>query len=65
MIETTAREKLLTPAEVAEWLGVSEGWIRDHATRRDPRLPAVKIGRLLRFRESEVAEWLKAAGVAA
>ena len=41
---------LLGPAEVAKWLGVSVAWVRDHATRKSPRLPAIKAGKLLRFR---------------
>ena len=35
---------ILTPREVAELLRVSEGWVRDHATRKQPRLPVVKLG---------------------
>jgi hypothetical protein len=29
-------ESLLTAQDVAERLGVSERWVRDHATRRHP-----------------------------
>lgn len=37
--------KLLSVAEVADWLGVSSAWVRDHAAgRRKPRLVAVKLG---------------------
>jgi DNA-binding FadR family transcriptional regulator len=43
-------ERLYSAQEVAERLGVSERWVRDHATRRNPRIPAVKLGPLLRFR---------------
>ena len=35
---------LLAPAEVAKWLGVSSGWVRDHASRKAPRIPPVKLG---------------------
>jgi hypothetical protein len=36
---------LLSVSDVAKWLGVSTGWVRDHAAgRRTPRLPAVKLG---------------------
>lgn len=51
-------ERLLTPREVAERLGVSERWVRDHATRRYPRIVAVKLGSLLRFRWTDVEEFL-------
>lgn len=37
--------KLLSVSEVAELLGVSTAWVRDHASgRREPRLPAIKLG---------------------
>jgi excisionase family DNA binding protein len=47
-------ERLFTAQEVAARLGVSERWVRDHATRRKPRLRAIKLGPLLRFRWSDV-----------
>jgi excisionase family DNA binding protein len=50
--------RLLTPQEVASRLGVSERWVRDHATRRFPRIPAVKLGPLLRFRLSDIEDFL-------
>jgi len=51
-------ERLLSPQEVADRLGVSERWVRDHATRRNPRIRAVKLGPLLRFRWSDVEDFL-------
>ena len=50
---------LLTATEVAEWLSVSPGWVRDHATRKQPRLQAVKLGKLLRFRTEDVKEFIQ------
>lgn len=51
--------RLLTVAEVAQWLNVSPGWIRDHATgRRRPVMPCVRIGRVLRFDPNAIAAWL-------
>jgi excisionase family DNA binding protein len=50
---------LLTPQQVADRLGVSERWVRDHATRRSPRIPVVKLGALLRFRPADVEEFLR------
>jgi len=52
------RRRLLTPNEVAEWLGVSAAWVRDHATRKKPKLPSVRLGKLMRFREDEVQEFI-------
>lgn len=54
----TLQERLYTPEEVAERLGVSERWVRDHATRRNPRIRAVKLGHLLRFREADIAAFI-------
>ncbi len=45
---------LIGPAEVARLLGVSSGWVRDHATRKTPRIPVVRIGRLMRFRPADI-----------
>jgi hypothetical protein len=37
--------RLLSVQEVADLLGVSHAWVRDHASgRRVPKLPAVKLG---------------------
>jgi len=43
-------ERMYSAREVAARLGVSERWLRDHATRRTPRIRAVKFGPLVRFR---------------
>jgi predicted DNA-binding transcriptional regulator AlpA len=40
--------------QVAEKLGVSERFIRDHTTRRTPRIPAVKLGKLIRYRQVDI-----------
>lgn len=47
-------ERLLSPKEVAEWLGVSTAWVLDHAARRRPRLTSVKLGKAVRFRREDV-----------
>jgi Helix-turn-helix domain len=57
-------KRLLDVSEIAEWLGVSNGWVRDHASgRRHPRLPAVKLGPsrgkgLWKFREEDVQQFI-------
>jgi len=51
-------EPLATAVQVAKRLGVSERWVRDHATRRSPRLPVVKLGSLLRFRPEDVEQFI-------
>ena len=57
--EAASVHRLLGPSDVARWLGVSAGWVRDHATRKEPRLRAVKVGKLLRFRPEDVEAFLR------
>lgn len=52
---------LLTVQEIANLLRVSTGWVYDHAGgRRRPHLPSVTLGKLTRFREEDVADWIEA-----
>lgn len=46
--------RLMDARQVAARLGVSERFIRDHTLRRSPRLCAVKLGKLLRYRPADV-----------
>jgi len=41
---------LRDPAEVARWLGVSVASVRDPTTRKSPRIPAITVGKMMRFR---------------
>jgi excisionase family DNA binding protein len=52
-------QALLTAGDVATMLQVSAAWVRDHATRKQPRLPVVRVGKLLRFRASDVERWIE------
>lgn len=47
-------DRLLNAREVAQKLGVSERWVRDHTTRRSPRIRALKMGTLIRYRWTDV-----------
>ena len=52
---------LMTLDEVAARLGVSKSWVRDHATRRNPRMPVVRFGErraVLRFRREDVEAFI-------
>jgi hypothetical protein len=57
-------ERLLNSREVAEWLGVSIDWVQAHATRRSPRIPAVRLGtgpngrQMLRFRRTDLERFI-------
>jgi len=47
-------ERLLNARQVADRLGVSERWVRDHTTRRSPKIRAIKLGPLVRYRRADV-----------
>ena len=54
-------QSLLTLDQVAEMLGISKAWVRDHATRRRPRIPVVRFGghrAVLRFRPQDVEAFI-------
>jgi predicted DNA-binding transcriptional regulator AlpA len=54
---------LLTLEQVAQMLGVSKAWVRDHATRRNPRIPVVRLGgkrAVLRFRAQDIESFITA-----
>jgi excisionase family DNA binding protein len=52
-------ERLLTISDVAEWLGVSKGWVYDHTTRKQPRLPAIRFGEVTRFRRQDIEQFIQ------
>jgi len=53
-----AAASLLEASAVAKWLGVSEQWVREHGTKREPRLKSIRVGRLLRFRREDVEDFI-------
>jgi predicted DNA-binding transcriptional regulator AlpA len=52
-------DRLLNPKQVADRLGVSERWVRDHASRRSPRIAVVRLGPLVRFRVADIETFLE------
>ncbi len=50
---------LLTPQDVARRLQVSVAWVRDHSTRKHPRLPVVRVGGLLRYHPTDLDHWIQ------
>jgi predicted DNA-binding transcriptional regulator AlpA len=51
-------ERLMNARQVAAKLGVSERWVRDHTTRRSPRIRGLKMGSLMRYRLADVEAFL-------
>jgi hypothetical protein len=62
--KVNTNDLLLTPEQVAERLNVSVDWVRDHSSRKTPRLPVIRLGGgpgrkgLLRYRASEVEKFI-------
>lgn len=60
-----ACDPLWTPEQVAERLNVSPDWVRDHSSRKEPRLPVIRLGGgpgragLLRYRASEIEKFIE------
>jgi excisionase family DNA binding protein len=51
------REPLLTTSSVSKWLGIATRTLCLWAECQE--IPAIKVGRQWRFRESELANWLQ------
>jgi predicted DNA-binding transcriptional regulator AlpA len=61
LVHQAAAAPLLTLNDVASMLAVSKAWVRDHATRRNPRIPVVRFGgrrAVLRFRREDVTRFI-------
>ena len=60
-----AFDPLWTPEQVARELNVSPDWVRDHSSRKEPRLPVIRLGGgpgragLLRYRASEIEKFIE------
>jgi excisionase family DNA binding protein len=53
-------ERLLSVDEVAEILGMSTAWVRQHSNgMRHPEIPSVKLGKCVRFRRDRVLEFIR------
>lgn len=56
----TGMSRLLTVDEVAALLGVPARWVYRHAVLEPPeRIPHVKMGKYLRFRESDLRNYVE------
>ena len=58
-------DPLWTPEQVARRLNVSPDWVRDHSSRKEPRLPVIRLGggpgraELLRYRPSQIEKFIE------
>src|SRR5271157_1781080 len=59
-----AFDPLWTPEQVAQRLNVSPDWVRDHSSRKEPRLPVIRLGGgpgragLLRYRANQIEKFI-------
>jgi excisionase family DNA binding protein len=61
-ISNAENMRLLTVSDVARWLGVSKGWVYDHVTRKEPRLPCIRMGEITRFRRADIENFIEKHG---
>jgi excisionase family DNA binding protein len=52
-------EKLLSAEEVARILNVSTAWVYDHADRKRPLIPSVRLGKAVRFRPEDLEQFIR------
>lgn len=52
-----ADDRLLDAGEVAELLGVSKRWVRDHT--REGLIPHVRLGRFVRYDRGDLLAWIE------
>jgi len=50
--------KLLTPRELATFLGIAEQTIYNRHSEGRNLPPCIKLGHLLRFRQCDISDWL-------
>ena len=55
----TSDDKLLTPKQAAEYLGVKENTLAGWRSVKRYQLPFIKIGRSIRYRVSELEQFIK------
>jgi len=58
----TIQDRWLSVNELMQYLGVSRDTIYDRLTSR--RLPGHRVGRLWKFKQTEIDEWVKAGNAA-
>ncbi len=59
-------EPLMTAKQVAARLGSSVDWVHDHVSRKEPRLPVIRLGggskrgrAMLRFRREDIEAFIE------
>lgn len=53
------KQELYSRSEVAKYLGLSEATLETWACTGRYNLPFIKVGRLVRYRKSDIDSWLQ------
>ena len=52
-------DQLLNPVEAGKLLGRSAGWMVEHVSKLEPRVPCVRFGRYIQFRRSDLRSFVE------
>lgn len=55
--DTVPADSWMSTDQVCEWMNVEKDWLYDRVAKKG--IPHVKVGRLLRFKRSELEDWIE------
>ncbi|KQB16096.1 helix-turn-helix domain-containing protein [Rhodobacter capsulatus] len=64
-IEAQSFPEIMTPAQAAQFLGVSEDYLRDHRKRRSGPPYSQPASKIVRYMRSDLIAWLNRSRIAA
>jgi hypothetical protein len=64
-IEAQSFPEIMTPAQAAEFLGVSEDYLRDHRKAKSGPPYAQPVTKIIRYTRNDLIAWLNRSRVAA
>lgn len=64
-IEAQSFPEIMTPAQAAQFLGVSEDFLRDHRKRRSGPSYSQPASKIVRYARTDLIAWLNRSRVAA
>ena len=64
-IEAQSYPEIMTPAQAAQFLGVSEDYLRDHRKRKSGPPYSQPASKIVRYMRSDLIAWLNRSRIAA
>ena len=64
-IEAQSFPEIMTPAQAAQFLGVSEDYLRDHRRSKSGPAYSQPVTKIIRYMRSDLVSWLNRSRVAA